>query len=37
MTLNFAHRGSLTEAPENTLPAFQKAIVQGAKAIELDM
>src|SRR5699024_6996567 len=37
MPLNFAHRGSLTEAPENTLPAFQKAISHGAKAIELDV
>ncbi|MFD1363681.1 glycerophosphodiester phosphodiesterase [Lentibacillus salinarum] len=37
MVLNFAHRGSLTEAPENTLPAFQKAIDHGAKAIELDV
>ncbi|CDQ38377.1 glycerophosphodiester phosphodiesterase, partial [Virgibacillus salexigens] len=37
MTLNFAHRGSLTEAPENTLPAFQQALVHGAKAIELDV
>lgn len=37
MTLNFAHRGSLTEAPENTLPAFQKAISNGTKAIELDV
>ncbi|WP_175631957.1 glycerophosphodiester phosphodiesterase [Virgibacillus siamensis] len=37
MTLNFAHRGSLTEAPENTIPAFQKALEHGAKAIELDI
>ncbi|OZU88362.1 hypothetical protein CIL03_11980 [Virgibacillus indicus] len=37
MVLNFAHRGSLTEAPENTLPAFQKAIAHGAEAIELDV
>lgn len=37
MVLNFAHRGSLTEAPENTLPAFQKAIEHGAEAIELDV
>ena len=37
MTINFAHRGSLTEAPENTIPAFQKAIDHGAKAIELDV
>jgi len=37
MVLNFAHRGSLTEAPENTIPAFQKALEHGAKAIELDV
>ncbi|RKQ34306.1 glycerophosphodiester phosphodiesterase [Oceanobacillus halophilus] len=37
MVLNFAHRGSLTEAPENTIPAFQKAMEQGANAIELDV
>lgn len=37
MVINFAHRGSLTEAPENTIPAFQKAIDHGAKAIELDV
>lgn len=37
MTLNFAHRGSLTEAPENTLSAMKKAIDHGTKAIELDV
>ncbi len=37
VVLNFAHRGSLTEAPENTLPAFQLAIEHGVKAIELDV
>lgn len=37
MIINFAHRGSLTEAPENTLPSFKKAIHNGAKAIELDV
>jgi glycerophosphoryl diester phosphodiesterase len=37
LTLNFAHRGSLTEAPENTLSAIKKAIEHGAKAIELDV
>lgn len=37
VVLNFAHRGSLTEAPENTLPAFQKAIDHGANGIELDV
>lgn len=37
MALNFAHRGSLTEAPENTLPSFQKAIEHGTHALELDV
>lgn len=37
MVLNFAHRGSLTEAPENTLSAFKRALEHGARAIELDV
>lgn len=37
MVLNFAHRGSLTEAPENTLSAIQKAVEHNAKGIELDV
>ncbi|WP_404455625.1 glycerophosphodiester phosphodiesterase [Virgibacillus necropolis] len=37
MVLNFAHRGSLTEAPENTVPAFEKAIKHGTEGIELDV
>lgn len=37
MKLNFAHRGSLTEAPENTLSAMKKALDHRAKAIELDV
>ncbi|WP_330949212.1 glycerophosphodiester phosphodiesterase [Virgibacillus sp. MG-45] len=37
MVLNFAHRGSLTEAPENSIPAFQKALEHGTQAIELDV
>lgn len=31
-----AHRGASLYAPENTLTAFQKAVEQGADAIELD-
>ncbi|KXK12668.1 MAG: putative glycerophosphoryl diester phosphodiesterase [Chloroflexi bacterium OLB14] len=31
-----AHRGDLTHAPENTLPAFSQAITKGADGIELD-
>lgn len=37
MTLNFAHRGSLEEAPENTIPAFKKALEYFPNAIELDV
>ena len=33
----FAHRGASASAPENTLPAFDLAAQQGAKAIELDV
>ena len=32
-----AHRGASGYAPENTLPAFQKALDQGADWIELDL
>src|SRR5699024_11128867 len=35
--MNFAHRGSLTEAPENTISAIKKAWEHGAKGIELDV
>src|SRR3954463_2639746 len=31
------HRGAPREYPENTLPAFQRAIELGADAIELDV
>lgn len=37
MTLNIAHRGASSYAPENTIAAFDKAIEQGADAIELDL
>jgi len=37
LVLNFAHRGSLTEAPENTLSAIQKALEHQTKAIEIDV
>lgn len=32
-----AHRGASAHAPENTLPAFQLALEQGADGIELDV
>lgn len=37
MIIHFAHRGSLTEAPENTLPSFERALQREARAIELDV
>ena len=35
--LVWAHRGASAYAPENTLPAFQKAVEMGADGIELDI
>jgi glycerophosphoryl diester phosphodiesterase len=35
--LVIAHRGASAELPENTLPAFERAIDVGADAIELDV
>jgi glycerophosphoryl diester phosphodiesterase len=32
-----AHRGIVSEYPENTIPAFQRAIELGADAVELDV
>ena len=32
-----AHRGASAHAPENTLPAFEKAVAMGAGEIELDV
>lgn len=37
MTLNIAHRGARKVAPENTIPAFTRAIELGADGIELDV
>jgi len=33
----FAHRGASANAPENTLPAFELALLQGAHGTELDV
>ena len=33
----FAHRGASTHAPENTIAAFELAVIQGADAVELDV
>jgi glycerophosphoryl diester phosphodiesterase len=35
--LNGAHRGASAYAPENTLPAFELAIAQGAAVLEIDV
>ena len=35
--LVLAHRGASTERPENTLPAFERALEVGAGALELDL
>ena len=37
MTQIWAHRGARREAPENTLPAFELAIAQGADGVEFDV
>jgi glycerophosphoryl diester phosphodiesterase len=37
LTLVIAHRGASWELPENTLPAFERAIEVGADYVELDV
>lgn len=37
MVLNFAHRGSVTEAPENTVSAMKKALAHSVQAVEIDV
>lgn len=37
MTQYWAHRGASAYAPENTLPAFEKAISMGADGVEFDV
>ena len=36
MTLVIAHRGGSWDLPENTLPAFERAVEMGAGYVELD-
>ena len=36
-TLNIAHRGANSLAPENTLAAFRKAVELGSDGFELDV
>jgi glycerophosphoryl diester phosphodiesterase len=36
-TLTIAHRGASQQAPENTIPAIEKALETGAEAIALDV
>ncbi len=37
LPLIIAHRGDLSAAPENTLPAFQRGFAAGADGVELDV
>ena len=37
MTQVWAHRGASRYAPENTVPAFELAVAQGAEGVELDV
>ena len=37
LPLIIAHRGDLSRAPENTLPAFRRAMEAGADGVELDV
>jgi glycerophosphoryl diester phosphodiesterase len=36
MTIAFAHRGARLDEPENTIPAFRRALEQGATGLESD-
>ena len=37
MTITFAHRGARLEEPENTIPAFERALAAGATGLETDV
>jgi glycerophosphoryl diester phosphodiesterase len=36
MVITFAHRGARSDLPENTLPAFRRALERGARGLETD-
>src|SRR5450432_2335644 len=36
VTIVYAHRGARVELPENTMPAFRRALELGADALEID-
>ncbi|MBC7978517.1 MAG: glycerophosphodiester phosphodiesterase, partial [Myxococcales bacterium] len=33
----YAHRGASAELPENTMPAFERAVTVGVDALEMDV
>src|SRR5689334_2069480 len=35
--ITFAHRGARLEEPENTIPAFERALAEGASGLETDV
>jgi glycerophosphoryl diester phosphodiesterase len=37
MTITFAHRGARLEEPENTIPAFERALAAGVTGLETDV
>jgi glycerophosphoryl diester phosphodiesterase len=37
MVISFAHRGARLEEPENTIPAFRRALAAGARGLETDV
>ena len=37
MSINYAHRGASSYAPENTMISFDKALLLGANGLELDL
>src|SRR3954470_24517514 len=37
MVITFAHRGARLEEPENTIPAFRRALAAGVTGLETDV